>query len=156
MIYPPIDLRHTSVWTLFPPFRSLNLPTLGSTVITRFLATVVDSATCGPSRCSRALKALPHQYFHPGRASQASQVQSHVSANSPISITPVHANSWIRQFDHLSAIACWISHSIGTHKKTFSELRYSPFRISAVAVARYSALGTRMLLCLRFNSFVAS
>ena len=23
MIYPPIDLRHTCVWTLFPPFRSL-------------------------------------------------------------------------------------------------------------------------------------
>jgi hypothetical protein len=34
------------------------------------------------------------------------------------------------------------------HKKAFSELQYSPFRISAVAVTRHSVQGTRMLLIL--------
>ena len=88
----------------------------------------VDFATCGPSRCSRALKALPHQYFYPRRASQASQVQSHVFANSPISKTPVRAYSWVRQFEHLSAFACWILHSIGTHKNNhFLSYNIHPF-----------------------------
>jgi len=112
-------IHRRCVRTLFLPLRSLNLPTLGSTVITRFFATVVDSATCGPSRCSRALKALPHQYFLPRRASQASQVQSHVFANSPISLTPVRAYRWIRQFDHLSAFACWKSPTPSARTKCF-------------------------------------